>query len=114
MTETAENTSLSSYGSATASGVASLAALQELIGPNSLSDAAIARGSSGWRLTSPSTPIPARPPDSPTCTGCRAGRAGTLLKQERFRRHDWFAEGSAFLLSTQKSDGAWRLSRGSS
>jgi hypothetical protein len=113
MTETADSTSASSYGSATASGVASLAALLELIGPDPATDAAIARGVA-WLASHFS--VDANPAKSPGFSRVHwlygAGRAGTLLHQDRFGTHDWYAEGSAFLLSAQQADGAWKLEQG--
>jgi hypothetical protein len=113
MTETADNPSVSSYGSATSFGVASLAALLELIGPDAASDAAIARGTAwlGSHFAVEANPGKASGFShvhwlSGTC------RAGTLLHQSRFGTHDWYAEGSAFLLSAQQADGAWRLEQG--
>jgi len=113
MTESADNTSRSSYGSATASGVASLAALRELIGPDPSSDAALSRGSSwlGEHFAVDSNPGKAAGFSHAHWLSA-AGRAGTLLRQDRFGVHDWFAEGSAFLLSKQQPDGAWRLEQG--
>lgn len=113
MTEAGDNTSASSYGSATASGLASLAALRELMGPDPATDAAIARGSSwlGSRFG-----VDANPGKEAGFSHVHwlsaLGRAGTLLRQDRFGSHDWYAEGSAFLLSTQQADGSWRLEQG--
>jgi len=113
MTESADSTSISSYGSATASGVASLAALRELIGPDGSTDAAIDRGLA-WLGSHFS--VEANPAKSSGFSHIHwlssAGRAGTLLHQSRFGTHDWYAEGAAFLLSTQQADGAWRLEQG--
>ncbi|HLY07953.1 MAG TPA: prenyltransferase/squalene oxidase repeat-containing protein [Planctomycetota bacterium] len=113
MTEAADTTSASSYGSATAAGVSSLAALRELIGPDSTSDAAIARGTSWLAAHFAVQPNPGKA--AGFCQAhwlSAAGRAGTLLRQDRFGAHDWYAEGSAFLLSAQEPDGAWRLEQG--
>lgn len=110
MRETPDACSISSYGSTTAAGVASLAALQELIGPDAASDASIRRGIDWLGIHFETAANP----------GKRSGfshihwlsvvsRAGTLLKRDRFGPHDWFAEGSAFLLSSQQPDGAWRV-----
>jgi len=113
MTAAADNTSLSSYGSATASGIASLAALRDLIGPDPSSDAAIVRGTS-WLASH--FGVDSNPGKAAGFSHVHwlsaAGRAGTLLRQDRFGDHDWFAEGSAFLLRTQQPDGAWRLEQG--
>jgi hypothetical protein len=113
MTEVADNTSASSYGSATASGVAALAALRELIGPDPSSDSAVARGTS-WlasHFSAETNPVKAAG-FSQVHWLSAAGRAGTLLRQARYGDHDWYAEGSAFLLSTQQPGGAWRLEQG--
>jgi hypothetical protein len=113
MTEAADNTSASSYGSATAAGVATVAALRELTGPDSSCDAAIARGTS-WMSSHFS--VETNPGKAVGFSHMHwlaaTGRAGRLLRQERFGTHDWYAEGSAFLLSTQQPDGAWRLEQG--
>ena len=113
MSDAADNTSVSSYGSATASGLASLAALRALLGPDPSSDAAIARGTS-WLASH--FGVDATPGKAAGFSHVHwlsaAGRAGTLLRQDRFGAHDWFAEGSAFLLQTQQPDGAWRLEQG--
>jgi hypothetical protein len=113
MTTASDNTSSTSYGSATASGVASLAALLELIGPDAASDAAIGRGAA-WLGTHFGTA--ANPGKAPGFAHAHwlsgLARAGTLLHRDRFGAHDWYAEGSAFLLSSQQADGAWRLEQG--
>jgi len=113
MTEAADNASAFSYGSATASGVASLAALRELIGPDPEVDAALRRGVDwlGSHFALDSNPGKAAG-FSHVHWLSALGRAGTLLRQERFGTHDWQAEGSAYLLSTQQADGAWRLEQG--
>ena len=104
---------MTSYGSATASGVAALAALQELLGPDAASDAAIRRGADwlGSRFATAANPGKA-PGFAHAHWLSSLGRAGSLLRRERFGAHDWYAEGSAFLLSTQQADGAWRLEQG--
>lgn len=113
MTEAADNTSVSSYGSATASGIASLAALRELMGPDPASDAAIARGIS-W--LSAHFRIDCNPGKAPGFSQMHwlsaLGRAGTLLGQDRIGSHDGHAEGVAFLLSAQQADGSWRFEQG--
>lgn len=113
MTQAADNTSASSYGSATASGIASLAALRELIGPDPASDAAIVRGSSWLAAHFTVETNPGKAAGFSQVHWLAAlERAGTLLHQSRFGAHDWYAEGSAYLLSTQKPDGSWRLEQG--
>lgn len=113
MTEAGDNTSASSYGSATASAVASLAALRELLGPDRGIDLAIERGTA-WLGSH--FAVEANPGKEKGFSHAHwlsaVGRAGTLLKQENFGAHDWYAEGSAYLLSTQQADGAWRLEQG--
>jgi hypothetical protein len=113
MSEAPDATSMTSYGSATASGVAALAALQELLGPDAASDAAIRRGADwlGSRFATAANPGKA-PGFAHAHWLSSLGRAGSLLRRERFGAHDWYAEGSAFLLSTQQADGAWRLEQG--
>ena len=34
-------------------------------------------------------------------------RAGILFDTRHFGRHDWYAEGAAYLLEAQKPDGSW-------
>jgi len=113
MSEAPDNTSVTSYGSATASGVASVAALRELIGPDPASDAAIARGLA-WLGSH--FAVEANPGKAAGFSHVHwisaAGRAGALAQQSRFGAHDWYAEGSAFLLSKQLQDGSWRLEHG--
>lgn len=113
MSEAPDNTSPSSYGSATASGVASLAALRELLGPDAEIDAAVRRGSEWLGSRFAATVNPGKAPGFSHAHWLSAvGKAGTLLKHERFGGHDWFAEGSAFLLSAQQPDGSWTLEHG--
>ncbi|HEV3027575.1 MAG TPA: hypothetical protein VG457_08390, partial [Planctomycetota bacterium] len=91
----------------------SLAALRELIGPDAATDSAIARGAEwlGSRFA-----VEANPGKASGFSHVHwlsgACRAGTLLHQSRFGMHDWYVEGSAFLLSAQQADGAWRLEQG--
>jgi hypothetical protein len=113
MSEAPDATSSSSYGSATASGVASLAALLELAGPDGASDAAIRRGVDWLGAHFGTAANPGKDPGFAHAHWLSAvGRAGTLLRRDRFGAHDWYAEGSAFLLSTQQADGSWRLEQG--
>src|SRR5439155_18186592 len=39
-------------------------------------------------------------------------RVGEITGQRRFGTHDWFNEGTRFLLDKQKSDGSWNGSTG--
>lgn len=113
MTEAADTTSASSYGSATASGVASLAALRELVGPEPAADLAMHRGTAWLEAHFSVGANPGKAAGFSHVHWLAAiGHAGELLRQERFGTHDWYSEGSAFLLSRQKRDGSWALEQG--
>jgi hypothetical protein len=113
MSEAGDNTSISSYGSATASGAASLAALLELAGPDAASDAAIRRGVDWLGSHFGVTANPGKAVGFAHVHWLSAmGRAATLLRQEQIGAHDWYAEGSLFLLAAQRPDGAWALEQG--
>jgi len=103
-------TSNSSYGSATATGLASLAALGQLLGPDADAGAAIDRGSA-WLAENFATA--ANPRKAAGFAHVHwlvaAERAGLLLGREAFGTHPWYSLGSAFLLSRQGADGEWAL-----
>jgi len=111
--EKLRTSSNSSYGSATASGLASVAALAELLGPDAGSTAAIRRGVD-WMAANFS--VSANPRKAPGFSHLHwfvaAGRAGALLGLERFGPREWYAEGADALLAAQQPDGAWRLEEG--
>ena len=106
-------TTNSSYGSATAGGVASLAALREMREDDGRSDGAIRRGLEwlGANFTADRTPGK-DPGFLPVHWLAMAGRAGQILATDRFGSHDWYAEGAAFLLQAQRSTGEWAVESG--
>lgn len=105
-----ELTSNASYGSATASGLASLAALRTLLGPESATDSALQRGL-GW--LGENFAVDRNPKKAAGFSHSHwllaAERAGLLLGTHKFGSHDWYAAGSAFLLSRQGAGGEWAL-----
>jgi hypothetical protein len=111
--EQLRTSSNSSYGSATASGLASVAALAEMLGSDAGSTAAIRRGID-W--TAGNYSVSANPRKAPGFSHLHwfvaASRAGALLGLERFGAHEWYAEGADALLAAQQPDGAWRLEDG--
>jgi hypothetical protein len=108
-----QDTSNSSYGSGTASGVASLAALRSMLDPDPAADAALERGLA-WLGANFATGINPKKAAgfSHVHWLAAAGRAGILLGAGRFGAHDWYAEGSGFLLAQQKPTGEWRIEEG--
>jgi hypothetical protein len=111
--EKLRTSSNSSYGSATASGLASVAALAEMLGSDAGSTAAIRRGIA-W--TAGNYSVSANPRKAPGFSHLHwfvaVARAGALLGLERFGAHEWYAEGADALLAAQQPDGAWRLEDG--
>jgi hypothetical protein len=106
-------TTNASYGSTTAGGVASLAALREMREDDGRSDDALRRGLE-WlagKFTADRTPGK----DAgflPVHWLVMAGRAGEILRADRFGAHDWYAEGSDFLLRAQRPTGQWEVESG--
>lgn len=95
-----------SYGSATAAGVASLAALR---GP----DRAIQRGVEWLGANFAADHTPRKAAGFLTLHWlAMAGRAGQILGLERFGSHDWYAEGADFLLRVQRPSGEWLTEEG--
>ena len=111
--EKLRTSSNSSYGSATASGLSSLAALSELLGQDAGTTAAIRRGID-WMAANYS--VSANPRKAPGFAHLHwfvaAGRAGALLGLEHFGPREWYAESADVLLAAQQPDGAWRLEEG--
>ncbi len=109
-TPNAAATSDASYGSATASGVASLAALRTMLGADPASDEAIRRGSD-WLAQNFTAET--NPKKSPVFSHVHwlvaAEHAGVLLGVDRFGDHDWYAEGSRHLRGRQKAAGEWSI-----
>jgi hypothetical protein len=106
-------TSNSSYGSATASALASLAALGEMLGPEAAAERALKQGLAwmGRNFAAGLNPEKAEG----FCHAAwllAAERAALLLRTERFGTHEWYAEGAEFLLARQKPGGEWRLEQG--
>ena len=103
-------TSNSSYGSTTASGVASLAALRSMLGGDPATDAAIERGVA-WLGANFATAVNPKKSASFSHVHWLAAiaRAGNLLGTDRFGDHDWYAEGARFLLERQKPTGEWLI-----
>jgi hypothetical protein len=106
-------TSNASYGSATASAVASLAALRGLRGDDAASDKAIRRGQD-W--LGANFAVDRNPRKAPGFTHLHwllaAARAGSLLSTERFGAREWYAEGADFLLQAQHPSGEWTVEQG--
>jgi hypothetical protein len=103
-------TSNSSYGSATASGVGSLAALRRMLGPDRTADGSMERGVA-WLASNFQAEV--NPKKSAGFSHVHwlaaAGRAGVLLDREVFGLHAWRAEGARFLLDRQRATGEWGL-----
>jgi ferric-dicitrate binding protein FerR (iron transport regulator) len=106
-------TTNASYGSASASAVASLAALRGMREGEGRPDNAILRGLE-WLGANFS--VDRNPRKDPGFTHghwlLAASRAGTILGTERFGSHEWYAEGADFLLQAQQPTGGWRLEQG--
>lgn len=107
-------TTNASYGSATASALAALAALQgEEAKPDPLMLQALRRGREWLAANFAVDRNPGKDPGF-----CQlhwlsaASRAGLVLATERFGSHDWHAEGADFLLQNQRPDGSWRIEQG--
>jgi len=103
-------TSNASYGSATASAVAALAALEKLLG------AGIPQIGNGARWLSTHFAVDRNPGKDPGFVHAHwlvsAARAGQLLPAERFGSHDWYPEGAEFLLQSQHPSGEWTIEQG--
>jgi hypothetical protein len=106
-------TSNASYGSATASALAALAAVRELREDDGRSDAAIRRGAD-W--LGANFAVDRNPRKAPGFTHLHwllaAERAGVVLGSERFGVHEWYAEGADFLLQAQRPSGEWKVEQG--
>jgi hypothetical protein len=106
-------TSNASYGSATASAVAALAAIRELLEDDGRSDAAIRRGADWLGANFASDRNPRKAPGFTQLHWLlAAGRAGAVLGSERFGVHEWYAEGADFLLQAQRPSGEWAVEQG--
>src|SRR5262249_7756411 len=101
-----------SYGSTTASAVASLAAIRGLL-QDARSDDAIRRGME-WLASNVSADR--NPRKDPGFVHVHwllaAARAGSILAIDHFGPHDWYAEGAEFLLQAQRPDGGWAVEQG--
>jgi len=101
-----------SYGSATASGVASLAALSDFQA-DAPSGEAIRRGME-WLGANFS--VDRNPRKDPGFVHLHwligAARAGAILATDHFGSHDWYAEGADFLLQAQRPTGQWTVEQG--
>jgi hypothetical protein len=101
-----------SYGSATASAVAALAAIQGFQ-EDARVDAALRRGLDwlGANFT-----VDRNPRKDPGFVHLHwlvtAARAGTILEAGHFGAHDWYAEGADFLLQAQRQSGEWAVEQG--
>jgi squalene-hopene cyclase-like protein len=105
-------TTNASYGSATASAVASLAAIREL-GDDGRSDAAIRRGVEWLGANFSADRNPRKDPGFVHLHWLiSAARAGTILGTEKFGPHEWYAEGADFLLQAQRPTGEWAVEQG--
>jgi hypothetical protein len=103
-------TSNSSYGSATAFGVGSLAALRLMAGSDRDLDRAIERGVAWIAVNFIADLNPKKSAGFSHVHWLAAtARAGSLLGAEVFGTHLWHAEGARFLLAQQKPTGEWQI-----
>lgn len=101
-------TTNASYGSATASAVAALAAIRDLREEDGRVHAAIGRGLEWLGGSFVADRNPRKDPGFLAIHWlAAAGRAGQILATERFGDHEWYAEGAEHLLKTQKPSGEW-------
>ncbi len=101
-------TTNASYGSATAGGVASLAVIQECLLHESSTSLAMLRGQHWLTENFAADRNPRKDPGFLSIHWLVAvGRAGQLLGASRFGDHDWYAEGTAHLLKSQRPNGEW-------
>ena len=101
-------TTNASYGSATASGVAALAALCRMREEDGRGDAAVRRGLEWLGGNFAADHNPRKDAGFLVIHWLTAvGRAGQIVGTERFGTHDWYAEGSGYLLNTQRPSGEW-------
>jgi hypothetical protein len=104
-------TTNTSYGSATASAIAALAAIRELRGGDG--DAAIRKGVAWLGAGFAADHNPRKAPGFLTVYWLStAARAGQLLATEHFGAHEWYAEGADFLLASQRPGGEWAVEQG--
>jgi hypothetical protein len=108
-----QNTTNSSYGSMTASGLAALGALRVMLGRDPAAEEAVRKGIAwlGAHFAVEVNPGKA----SGFCHLSwleSAKQAGTLLGAPQFGLHDWRAEGTRFLLSRQTPAGGWAVEEG--
>jgi hypothetical protein len=103
-------TSDTSYGSTTASGVAALAALREMLGDDPDAARALERGLA-WLGENFSADVNPKKAAGFSYLHWLAGasRAADLTNLGAFGAHDWYAEGARFLLSRQQPTGEWRI-----
>lgn len=107
-------------GSMTAAGIANLALVEALAGrEDPLARAAIDRAlawlADGWRPDRNPGPAPGTPGERQRNAGrgwvhyglWTLERACVLAGHERLGSHDWYAEGAAHLLASQREDGSW-------
>src|SRR5262249_43815617 len=105
-------TSNASYGSATASAVAAFSALDRIVdwGP---SKKPIRRGQN-WLAAN--FGVARNPGKDPGFTHLHwlvsASRAAEFLSTEQFGSHDWYLEGTEFLIGAQRSTGEWQVEQG--
>lgn len=100
---------IESYASMTESGISSILICRRLVGSSSHQDPAIARALA-WLAQHFSV-------SENSMSAYQQGRllyhlfalerAGSLLGAKEVGGHDWFSEGAAFLLASQRSDGSW-------
>lgn len=106
-------TTNASYGSATAAGLASLAALRGIRPDGGGSDRAIQRGVDWLGANFAADRTPRKTAGFLTIHWLvSAGRAGQILGLERFGTHDWYAEGADFLVQAQRASGEWLTEQG--
>ena len=105
-------TTNTSYGSATASGVAALIALQTARS----SDRRIPEIRKGQSWLAANFGVDRNPGKDPGFVHLHwlvsAARAGELLRDERFGSHEWHADGTEFLLKAQQPTGGWTVEQG--
>lgn len=106
------DTSNTSYGSATASALAALVALQRMQGR----DPRLPEIRKGEQWLAANFAVDRNPGKDPGFVQVQwlyaAAKAGQLLATERFGAHDWYPDGADFLLQHQRPTGEWRVEHG--
>jgi hypothetical protein len=105
-------TSNASYGSATASALAALTALERMRGSDPRLEE-IRRGEAWLAANFAADHNPRKDPGFVHVHWLvAASRAGDLLPTERFGSHEWYPEGADYLLAAQRPTGEWQVEQG--